>query len=322
MVSSLSDELQFEFPPLVRVYKNGHVDRLLGTESIPAGSDPQTGVLSKDVSNIIPGTEVYVRIYIPSNINESNKRIPVLVYFHGGGFCLFTPSSPEYHNYINTLVNEAQIIAVSVHYRRAPEHRLPVAFDDSLIALEWIISHRTSNGPDAWLNNHADFGRVFLAGDSSGANIAHNVAMTVGKPDLRFGADILGIALVHPYFWGSVRTGSELVHLDRVELEGKWWPFVCPSRPNDDDPWINPIADGAPSLKGLGCKKVLVCVAEKDMMKDRGMLYYKALDRSGWKGTVEIEETQGEDHAFHLYNVQSEKAKELMKRLVAFFNSN
>lgn len=62
------------------------------------------------------------------------------------------------------------------------------------------------------------------------------------------------------------------------------WPFVCPSAPDNDDPRVNPVAKGAPSLVGLGCRRVLVCVAEKDMLRDRGWLYFEALGRSGWMG--------------------------------------
>ncbi|KAE9600047.1 putative carboxylesterase [Lupinus albus] len=51
--------------------------------------------------------------------------------------------------------------------------------------------------------------------------------------------------------------------------------------PDNDDPRVNPVAEGAPSLAWLGCRRVLVCVAEKDVLRDRGWLYYNALGRSG-----------------------------------------
>jgi acetyl esterase/lipase len=65
-----------------------------------------------------------------------------------------------------------------------------------------------------------------------------------------------------------------------------------------------------------------VCVAEKDVLRDRGWLYYEALGRSGWMGVVEIEETEGEDHAFHLNDLKCEKARDLIKDLAAFFNTD
>lgn len=171
-------ELEFKFLPYIKAYKNGHVERLKGTESVPAGTDPVTSVSSKDVTGIIPETEVYVRIYHPKITN--NQKLPLVVYYHGGAFLVYTPSTPLYHNYLNALVAESQVIAVSVHYRRAPEHHLPVAYEDSWAALHWITSHSNGNGPEALLNDHAEFQRVFLAGDSAGGNIVHNLAMAAG----------------------------------------------------------------------------------------------------------------------------------------------
>ncbi|CAN0846624.1 Probable carboxylesterase 7 [Linum grandiflorum] len=85
-----------------------------------------------------------------------------------------------------------------------------------------------------------------------------------------------------------------------------------------DDPKINATIN--PKLPGLGCKRVLVMVAEKDMLKDRGWSYYEAMGKNGWKGTVEIEETKGEGHVFHLFNPASDSAAERLKRTVLFLN--
>ncbi|KAK2992282.1 hypothetical protein RJ640_020275 [Escallonia rubra] len=325
-MATSNPEIAYEFLPLLRVYKDGHVERFLGTETLPAGFDPQTGVSSKDV-NIIPETDVYARLYLPMKLTENSKndKLPVVVYYHGGGFCLSTASSQNYHNYLNKLVAEAGIVAVSVNYRRPPENPLPVAYEDSWAALQWVASHKNGHGPEPWLNEHGDFGRLFMLGVSAGANIAHNVAMMAGNAASEVGVEILGVGLVHPFFWGSKSIGSEGVSVstDLVSKSNndRLWPFVCPSSPDNDDPRVNPVAEGAPSLVGLGCRRVLVSVAEKDLLRDRGWMYYEALGRSGWTGVVEIHEAKGEGHGFHLFNLDGENAKDLIRRLAAFFNS-
>ncbi|KAL3617936.1 hypothetical protein CASFOL_038257 [Castilleja foliolosa] len=320
MADATNNELEFELFPLIRVYKNGQVQRLMGTETSPPGTDPQTGVTSKDITNIIKETEVYVRIYLPklSSI-ETNKKLPLLVYFHGGAFLVETPASPTYHNYLNALVAESHVIAVSVHYRLAPEHPLPIGYEDSWAAFKWVASHCNGGGPEDLLNRHADFGRIFLSGDSAGGNIAHNLAMAAGNPESGVNVEILGISLVDPYFWGSDPIGAEGLNPDRKAGVDRLWRFVCPSCP-DDDPRINPVAEGGPGLAGLGCRRVLVLVAKKDVLKDRGWLYFRALSGSGWMGTVEIHETEGEEHVFHMRDVKSEKAKERMRRMANFFS--
>lgn len=80
------------------------------------------------------------------------------------------------------------------------------------------------------------------------------------------------------------------------------------------------MAEGGPGLAGLGCWRVLVSVAEKDILKDRGWLYFQVLSRSGWMGMVEIHEAEGEEHCFHLHDLNCDKAKERMRRMSDFFN--
>ncbi|KAK8607175.1 hypothetical protein V6N13_052919 [Hibiscus sabdariffa] len=61
----------------------------------------------------------------------------------------------------------------------------------------------------------------------------------------------------------------------------------------------NPIDD--PSFGSLGCSRVHVCVAENDILKQRGLYYCKKLKQSGWGGEVELMESPGEEHVFHLH---------------------
>jgi acetyl esterase/lipase len=75
---------------------------------------------------------------------------------------------------------------------------------------------------------------------------------------------------------------------------------VCPGTTGLDDPWINPLAAGAPGLEGLACARVLVCLAEKDVARDRGRAYAAELRASGWAGEVEVVEVNGQGHCFHL----------------------
>ncbi|CAI0428290.1 unnamed protein product, partial [Linum tenue] len=166
----------------------------------------------------------------------------------------------------------------------APEHPLPCAYDDCWAALNWAAAHAAGSCREEWLNSGVDFGRVFVAGDSAGANIAHRVAMRNAREKL---IELLGVVLVDPFFWGEDPIGDEA---------GR----ALPARKSGlDDPEINPAAD--PKLSGLGCRRVLVLVAEKDYMKDRGKLYCKTPEKkNGWPGKAEIYETKGANHVFHL----------------------
>ncbi|THG06883.1 probable carboxylesterase 12 [Camellia sinensis] len=314
MASSISNEVTHDFSILgLRVYKDGRVDRFKGTDIVPSSTNPETGVQSKDVV-INPETGLSARLYIP-RIPNPHRKLPLLVYFHGGGFCIETAFSPTYHNYINSLVAEANIVVVSVDYRRAPEHPLPTAYDDSWAAVKWVASHSTANGGEVWLKEYVDFDRVFFAGDSAGGNIAHNMAIRVGSDGLD-GVKIVGMVLIHPYFGGKDPIGSE----GDGAATDKFWLFVYPSSSGSDDPLFNPVVD--PKFSSVVCDKVLVCVAEKDFLKDRGWYYKEELGRSGWEGVVEIMEVAGEDHVFHLIKPTCENAVALLKRVACFLNED
>lgn len=126
-----------DFTPFLRIYSDGQVERLSGTDTLPPSFDRTSNVLSKDIQLSKP--TLSVRLYIPKSTVHGSKRLPLLMYFHGGAFCLETAASPTYHNYLNSLVSEADVIAVSVDYRRAPEHPLPTAYDDSWTAITWVL---------------------------------------------------------------------------------------------------------------------------------------------------------------------------------------
>lgn len=312
--SDLSKEVAKDFSPYLKIYKDGHVERIAGVDTVPPSLDPKTGVDSKDVV-ISPENDVPARVYIPKAAVAGGQKLPLLVYFHGGAFCIETPFSSNYHNFLNALVAEASVVAVSVHYRRAPEHPLPVAYEDSWESIKWVASHFDGKGPEQWLNSGVDYERVFFGGDSAGANIAHHMGLRVSAEGLG-GPKLFGLALIHPFFWGTEPVGSEDAHGERGVMADAIWRFACPTTTGSDDPLINPGKD--PNLGKLSAQRVLVCVAEKDVLKDRGWYYKQLLEKSGWSGTVVVDEAEDEDHVFHMLKPTCDNALALIKKVASF----
>ncbi|GJN27448.1 hypothetical protein PR202_gb15475 [Eleusine coracana subsp. coracana] len=318
-----ADEVVHDFAPLLVVYKSGRLERPIPMPLVPPGHDAATGVESKDVHL---SSSTFARLYLPPNANAadgSNKRrLPVLVYFHGGGFVIGSAAAAAYHRCLNDLAAACPAVAVSVDYRLAPEHPLPAAYDDALAALKWTLS--TS---DPWLAEHGDLERVFLAGDSAGGNICHHLAM---HPDvITRGQMIKGVVLIHPWFWGKEPIPGEP---RGASAEKGLWEFVCPGAVDGvDDPRMNPTAPGAPGLDRLACGKLMVCVAEGDALRWRGVAYAEAVARARGSGpdaaaadddddpgTVELFESEGVGHVFYLLEPKTEKAAELLRRIAAF----
>ncbi|GMN37587.1 hypothetical protein TIFTF001_006948 [Ficus carica] len=298
-------EIMLDFSPYFRAYSDGRVERFFGTDVVPPGTDHDTGVSSKDVQ-ICTETGVSARVFVPTTVSPGEK-LPLLVYFHGGGFVVGSPFCPTYHNFVASLVKEAKIVVISIDYRLAPEYPVPKAYEDSWAGLKWAVSHADGSGPEPVINEHVDWARVFLSGDSAGGNIVHNMLVQAGEESLGHKVKLLGACLVHPDF--AKREGGD---------PSKMWRFVCPTTSGSDDLRINPSSD--PRLARLGCGKVLICLAEMDNLRDRGLFYYETLVKSGWDGEVEIFETLGEEHVFHLFNPNCEEALALLKRLASFIN--
>ncbi|KAK0582915.1 hypothetical protein LWI29_031043 [Acer saccharum] len=305
--TSSNEEISHDFPPFFKVYKDGRVERYAGLDGIvkpiATGLDPITRVQSKDIV-VSSETGMKARIFVPE-IHSPDQKLPLLVHYHGGGFCIGSPFDTVTQGFLTFLVTQANIMAISIDYRLAPEHPLPIAYDDSWAGLQWIASHSNGLGPEPWINQYVDFGRVYLTGESAGANLAHYVAVQAGAAGGLDGLKIVGALIVHPFF---VAVGQE---------PDKMIKYLYPtSSAGDDDPKLNPGVD--PNLKDMGCDRVLVCVAEKDGLKNRGVAYYETLGKSEWGGKVEFYETLEEDHCFHLFNSNSEKAVTLMKKMVDF----
>ncbi|KAK6135678.1 hypothetical protein DH2020_030581 [Rehmannia glutinosa] len=310
-ISTNTSNILYDIFPFIRVYTDGTIQRFIGTDVVPPSIDPTAGVRSKDII-IGPILNLTARLFLPKTADPGNK-IPLLVYFHGGGFFTESASSPSYQTHLNSVVGEANVVAVSVNYRLAPEHPLPIGYEDSWLALKWVF-----NGTEDWIKNYVDFGRVFVGGDSAGANIAHNMAIRVGL-DKTGRVSLNGLFLNCPHFWGKKPIGSGEVSNKQVKsVMENIWVRAYPNTMGFDDPLLNPGLD--PNLWRLGCRRVLVYVAGNDILRGRGFYYKEALRKSKWKGVVKVVEAQGEEHDFGVRFPNTTNAIKLVKRFASFLN--
>lgn len=113
-----------------------------------------------------PAGPIPLRSYRPLH-SEAAAALPVLVYFHGGGWVI---GDLDTHDVLcRELANLSGCAVIAVHYRLAPEDRFPAAPDDALAATRWIHAH----APDLKI----DPLRIAVGGDSAGGNLAAVVAL-------------------------------------------------------------------------------------------------------------------------------------------------
>ncbi|CAH8252815.1 unnamed protein product [Arabidopsis lyrata] len=294
----MDSDVAFDYSPRFRIFKNGRIERLVPETFIPPSLKPESGVVSKDAV-YSPEKNLSLRIYLPQkSVDDTGARkIPLLVYFHGGAFIMETAFSTIYHTFLTSAVSAADCIAVSVDHRRAPEHPIPTAYEDSWHAIQWIFTHIAGSGSEDRLNKHADFSKVYLAGDSAGANIAHHMAIRAEKEKLSpENLKISGMILFHPYFLSKALI--EEMEVGAMRYYERLCRIATPDSENGvEDPWINVVGS---DLSALGCGRVLVMVAGNDVLARGGWSYAVDLKKCGWVGKVEVVETKTISNA-HLY---------------------
>ncbi|CAN4121881.1 unnamed protein product [Withania somnifera] len=312
-----------EIEGLIKVYKDGHVERPQIVPNVTSKLPLELGVTSSDVV-IDRYTNIWARLYVPKTLCQGNK-LPLLIYFHGGGFCVGSASWICYHEFLAKLASIANCVIMSVNYRLAPENRLPAAYDDGIKTIAWIRQKvLIGANEDYWWLNKVNFSNIHLAGDSAGGNIAHNVATRLSSriSDLK-PITLKGIILIQPFFGGESRTYSEkhTAQSSRSALTNvsadTYWRLALPAGVNRDHPWCNPITKEGINLVDIRyIPSILVCISELDILKDRNLEFCATLNRVGNKKIVEYVMFKGVGHAFQVLN-KSQVAQARIADLIA-----
>ncbi|KAI4384608.1 hypothetical protein MLD38_002734 [Melastoma candidum] len=300
------------------VYDDGTVDRTwtgppevkFMAEPVPPHEEFVDGVATRDV--LVDGSPTLrLRVYLPEvrvsdqgKGEDGNGKLPILLHFHGGGFCISQPDWYMYHAVYTGLVKSAPAICVSPYLRLAPENKLPAAIDDGYAALKWLRSLALGEMTDSWLSDRGDFDRIFLIGDSSGGNVVHAVAARAGDFDL-MGIRLAGAIPIHPGFVRKERSRSEMERPETPfltrDMAEKFLALALPEGADRDHQITSPMGWLARPLRELRMPPVLLCLAENDLILDTEMEYYEAMKQG--KHEIELLMSHGMTHSFYLNRI-------------------
>ncbi|SEF32526.1 acetyl esterase [Variovorax sp. NFACC28] len=223
------------------------------------------------------GYAIPVRLYAPSS-----AVLPVLIYFHGGGF---TVGNIRTHDTLcRVLSARSGCAVVSVDYRLAPAHKFPTASNDAWDAFQFIAKQGASLGLDP--------SRLAVGGDSAGGTLAAVCAILARDAGLPLSLQML----IYPGTTAHQDTASHLRHVDGPLLTKAMIDFFFSqyvNTPADRDDWrFAPLladdVDGvAPAWIGL---------AECDPVVDEGIAYADKLRAAGVQ--VDLEIYRGVIHEF------------------------
>lgn len=204
------------------------------------------------------------RLYAPN----SSTHLPVVVFYHGGGFVLCDLDTHD--NLCRRLANGSGAAVISIEYRLAPEARFPAPLEDCYAALCDVVTRAAELGVDA--------GRLAIAGDSAGANLATAVCFLArdrGGPKIRYQA------LWYPCIDATCNSTSmhELgtgFMLSRGLMQWFWECYVeTPQQLRD--PLVSPLF--ATQLANL--PPASITTAEFDPLRDEGEQYANHLQAAG-----------------------------------------
>jgi len=283
---------------------------------VPAVSSPWRGVATRDVV-VDRALRLRARLFVPAAAAEGSaaRPLPVIVFFHGGGFAFFSAASLAFDVACRRIARGASAAVLSVDYRRSPEHRFPAPYDDGLAALQFLDDPKKHPVP-------LDVSRCFLAGDSAGGNVAHHVARRyAASPWLFANVRLAGLVAIQPFFGGEERTPSELrldgaapiVSIERADW--MWRAFLPPGadRTHEAASFASPAA--AAGLDSPAFPPVLVAIGGYDPLQDWQRRYGEMLKSMG--KDVRVVEYPDAIHGFYTIPMFDD-ARDLIIRIAEF----
>jgi acetyl esterase len=206
----------------------------------------------------------------------------VLLYFHGGGF---TIGSVATHDILcRELAALGRCSVVSVGYRLAPEHRFPVAVDDSWDALDWLARFRGAFGLD-------DGAPMAVGGDSAGGTLATVAALHARDVGIPLALQLLFYPGTAPrQDRSSHRRYAHGLVLEQAHIEYFFGHYIDLG---DRDDWrFAPL--NAPDVDGLA--PAWIGLAECDPLFDEGIEWADTLRAAGVPVALEV--WRGVTHEF------------------------
>ena len=227
-----------------------------------------------------PSGTIPVRIYRP----RSDIKLPVLVYYHGGGWVLCDLDTHD--ESCRKLASAGQCVLVSVDYRLAPEHPFPAGLDDAYAALNWVAAEA-----DAL---HVDAERLAVGGDSAGGNLAAAVALRARDES---GPALALQLLIYPV------TDVARMDTDSYDAFGRGYRLDSADMAWFRDQYLDAKTDASQALVSplraadlSGLPAAYVATAGFDVLRDEGKAYAAALSEAGV--AVQYQCFSGQVHGF------------------------
>ena len=262
----------------------------------PRPAVPQfTRLVSTTTANQSGQGTVELKFYVRPDYAErmKGKRFPVVVNFHGGGFTLGTATDDG--RWASAILEEIEVVFVSVEYRLAPEHAFPTAVEDGLEALLYLANNAEGFGIDAT--------KMILAGFSAGGNMAFTIPLKLHAHLESLGSKatsrdapkftpnnipgIIAIVSWYPILDYGIPQADKRAASVRPEkclpsfLTDLFDESYLPSSEDKDSPFVSPATAPDEMLKKGLPNNITIYLCEWDMLLDEGRTFAERLKKLG-----------------------------------------
>ncbi|HEX6688549.1 MAG TPA: alpha/beta hydrolase [Solirubrobacterales bacterium] len=274
------------------------------TNSAAAAGPRQPLPAVNDLAIPGPAGMIPARFYEPPRIGIEDR--PLIVYFHGGGWTIGDLDTCD--SVCRFLAVNVPAAVLSIDYRLAPEHPFPAAVEDAFAAYLWAAANTPRLGVDP--------GRIAVAGDSAGGNLAAAVSLLARDEE---GPSPAMQALIYPVTDAMGGLPSRDVFakgflLTRADMD--WFEdHYLPPASDHSDPRVSMLR--ADDLTGL--PPAYVATAGFDPLRDEGEAYAARMQEAGVQ--VALRRHPGLIHGFANMTAFSPTAEAAMLELAGAIRS-
>ncbi|WP_159812911.1 alpha/beta hydrolase [Pseudomonas sp. 18058] len=230
------------------------------------------------------GASLELRLYRPANAQA--EALPVLVYFHGGGYVVGSLQSHD--GVCREFCARTPCAVLSVGYRVAPEHKFPTPLNDGADALAWLAQHAVAEG--------LDINRVAFGGDSVGATLATVLALQAARDPASLAIKPCLQLLCYPVTDASTSSPSTELFGEGYLLESETLEWFYRHYANDAADRLDWRFSPLLATDYQGMAPAVIALAGHDPLLDEGRAYARRLQEHGV--TVELIEYTGLIHDF------------------------
>jgi len=228
--------------------------------------------------------------------------LPLVINFHGGGWCLGTPEQSAW--LASHVALELGAIVVSPSYRLAPEYPYPAAIDDTWATFEWLLANPPAG---------ADLTRLAVMGDSAGGNLAAVAALRARDAGM---SGLRAQVLIYPAVEMYERYPSEDLFADAPVLTSRgmraFGRLYLGESYGIEDWEVSPLR----AASHADLPPAMILIAGHDPLRDHGTKYAEALRAAGT--SVDLRDYGAGIHGFMSLPGVVPVAREALTDIVAF----